>query len=76
MTPAELVDALEANGVAVSPVRIGERDAFLASKLIGDIKVERIMLDLPVRVPGSMRVAFCRDFDIPLKELAVTAHEL
>lgn len=76
MTPAELIQALQDHGVAISHISIDGRAAFLASKQVGDLNVEQILLDLPIRVPASMKMALCRSFDIPLQALAVAAHDL
>ena len=76
MSPSDLVAALEANGVSVATVHIDGRPALLAKRQIGDLLIERLILDLPVRVPGSMRVALARDFDVPLAALAIAAHDL
>lgn len=76
MEPSEFVGSLREHGLDVSTVEIGDRSAFLAKKQMGDLLVQRLMLDLPVHVPASMRLAFGRDFGIPVADLQITAHDL
>ncbi len=77
MTPEEFAKSVsEYPGVSVSKQELRGKEALVITRLHGDSILKAVLVNVPVRIPGSMLISNCRQLDIPLSGLAVTAHDL
>ncbi len=76
-TPSKFAAKAEADhGVTVNRVTVSGKTLIHLVRFYGDMKLELVIVDIPVRMPASHLIASCRDLQLPLSDFGLTAHDL